>query len=135
MRKVNKAAVIKGKIPFGNGKVYPTDRYYIVLDEEEEHYYLINCSSIKGKENKLIMPSNTEIIDCIPPLKVKSMAKMDEVYKVNKKCASIFKTLPCNLKNNSFNKLKKEFETYLSLKHVSNPTIITYDYDDLSKCN
>lgn len=135
MVSIDKATVCRGKIPFANGQIYGTDRYYVVIETDNEYYYLLNCSSIRGKRKKLMLKSNTELEDCIPPLKEESMVKMDEIYKLPKSCSSLFYILNNTLKKHSFKKLEQDFQEYLELKYVNKPSIITYSFEDLKNHN
>ncbi|MDW4039834.1 hypothetical protein QI322_04430 [Staphylococcus saprophyticus] len=135
MNNIEKATVLKGKIPFANGQIYGTDRYYVVVKIDSEHYYLLNCSSVRGKQNKLMLKSNTELNDCIPPLKERTMVKMDEIYKIPKSCSSLLNILKYTLKSHSFQKLEQEFSEYTEMRFVSKPSIISYSYEEIEKCN
>lgn len=135
MINIEKATVCKGKIPFANGQIYGTDRYCVVVDADSEYYYLLNCSSIRGKRKKMMLKSNTELEDCIPPLKEKSMVKMDEIYKLPKSCCSLLNILSNTLKSHSFKKLEEDFQEYIEMKFVNKPSIISYSYEDIKEHN
>lgn len=127
--------VYKGKIPFGNGKVHSTDRYFIVAKIDEHKCYLLNCSSIRKKKRKLMFASNTELEQCIPPLKEKTMVKMDEIYQVEVDCLNILQPLPSTLTDSTYKKFMKDFKSYIERKHVVDPTIFEYSYGDIVTCN
>lgn len=135
MSAINKGDVIKGRIPFANGSITQYDRYYIVLENKDGNLLLMNCSSIQGKENKLLLPSNVELNNCIPPLCVRTMAKLDELYKIPVTCENLFEIKKPKLSNESYYGLLQDLNSYIKLKHNVNPTIISYSYKDILKCN
>ena len=127
--------VYKGKIPFGNGQVHSTDRYFIVAQVDEKHCYLLNCSSIRKKRRKLMFPSNTELNQCIPPLKEKTMVKMDEIYQVEIDSLNILQPLPSTLTDSTYAEFVIDFKEYIEMEHVVDPKIYEYSYEDISACN
>lgn len=135
MSSINKGHVVKGKIPFANGSVTQYNRYYIVLEIEDDSLFLINCSSVQGKENKLLLPSNVELNNCIPPLMVPTMVKMDELYKIPAICENLFEIKKPQLNKDSFDELLNNLNSYVESKYTSQPTIISYSYEEISKCN
>lgn len=71
------------KIPFENGSITPYPRFYVVVEITDHHtFYCLNMSSIRGKEWKLYYPSNKEIFNCIPPMRKRTMVKLDEEYEI-----------------------------------------------------
>lgn len=71
--------VIKCKMPFEDGTVNDYQRYFLVLKAEEQ-VTCLNVSSVKGKEKKLLFPSNKEIIEYNPPFPFRTMVKLDSLY-------------------------------------------------------
>ncbi|WP_342532800.1 hypothetical protein MHB40_15085 [Lysinibacillus sp. FSL K6-0057] len=72
------------QLPFADNGVVSYKRPYLVIGEENNFLLLLNVSSSKGKEHKLLLDSNEEIIKYKPPFKLKSFVKFDALYKVEK---------------------------------------------------
>lgn len=72
------------RLPFADNGVLSGRRTFLVIGEEDGYILLLNVSSTKGKEHRLIHDSNEEIIHYNPPFKVSSFVKLDALYKVEK---------------------------------------------------
>ncbi len=78
------------QLPFADNGVVSYKRPYLVIGEENNFLLLLNVSSTKGKEHKLLFDSNEEIVKYKPPFIFKSFVKLDALYKVEK-CPTLFK--------------------------------------------
>lgn len=135
MSNIQAGQVIFGNIPFANGNITSYRRYYVVFKVTSNYIYLLNCSSIEGKEHKLLLPSNEKLDNCIPPLTKNTMIKMDEIYAIPVNCESLFEIKTPSLSIKTFEKVKTDLKNFINIKHVANPTIIRYTYGQISNCN
>ena len=71
-----------GSIRFVDGIMPAYDRPYLVVGVYDDHIDVLNVSSIKGKEHKLLFPSNREIVHYSPPFSVPSFVKLDSLVSV-----------------------------------------------------
>ncbi len=71
------------KLPFANGAPCFSKRPFLVIDKKDQTLDLLNISSTKGKERKLLFPSNLRIKKFYPPLDNPSFIKMDELYTID----------------------------------------------------
>lgn len=69
--------IIKGKLPFRDGKTPLYKRPYLVIKIDGDKVDLLNVSSTSGKEWKLTMASNLAILNYNPPLVKSSFVKLD----------------------------------------------------------
>lgn len=60
---------------------------------------------------------------------------MDKIYKIPKSCSSLLNILNDTLKSHSFQKLEQEFSEYTEMRFVSKPSIISFSYEEIEKCN
>jgi len=67
-------------LPFANGTPCKYKRPFLVINKYDNILELLNVSSIKGKEKKLLYPSNEKIKKYFPPLDYPSFIKKDELY-------------------------------------------------------
>ncbi len=74
--------VLALSLPFANGTPCNYKRPFLVIDKNENTLDLLNVSSVRGKERKLLFPSNEKINDFNPPLDQPSFIKMDELYTI-----------------------------------------------------
>jgi hypothetical protein len=71
------------KLPFANGTPCFSKRPFLVIDKHNDTLDLLNVSSSRGKEKKLLYASN-ESINCYdPPLDQPSFLKLDELYTID----------------------------------------------------
>ena len=72
------------RIPFADATITPYLRYYVVIKADFSKFSCLNLSSIEGKEHKLAFPSNKEVDNCVPPMFVRTMVKLDEEYVISR---------------------------------------------------
>lgn len=68
------------KLDFCDGGVANYKRPFLVIDKNDKYVYLLNVSSIQGKEHKLGMRSNKAIDRYKPPFLKSSFVKLDSMY-------------------------------------------------------
>lgn len=73
---------ILGKIRFRDGEMPAYDRTYLVVAVGVDYLEVVNVSSIKGKERKLLFPSNELLKKYRPPFMVPSFVKLDSLVRV-----------------------------------------------------
>lgn len=73
---------ILGKIRFKDGVMPAYDRTYLVVAVGADYLEVVNVSSIKGKERKLLFPSNEPLKKYKPPFMVPSFVKLDSLVRV-----------------------------------------------------
>lgn len=106
---MKKGDILYCKIPFKNGSITPYPRFYVVVEVTDTIFKCLNMSSIRGKERKLLYPSNKEIFNCIPPMRKRTMIKLDEEYEIELNEHAESKVF------NSFNaEITSQIEEYLS---------------------
>jgi len=71
------------KLPFASGFPCLYKRPFLVIERNDETLDLINISSSRGKERKLLFESNESIEEYFPPLDEPSFIKMDELYTID----------------------------------------------------
>ncbi|MCD8377769.1 MAG: hypothetical protein LUB59_03160 [Candidatus Gastranaerophilales bacterium] len=71
-----------GKIRFPDGEFPDYERPYLVVAVNEEHIEILTVSSVAGKEWKLTIPTNMEIINYDPPFPKRTFVKLDSLQKV-----------------------------------------------------
>lgn len=74
---------VLGKIRFADGQMPQYKRTYLVINVKEDYIELLNVSSIKGKEHKLLYPTNLKITKYNPPFMKPSFVKLDSLVKVH----------------------------------------------------
>lgn len=76
-----------GKIRFKDGAMPEYDRTYLVVnvgqDKGIDYIEVLNVSSIKGKERKLLYSTNEKINHHWPPFKKPSFVKLDSLTRVS----------------------------------------------------
>jgi len=81
---------ILGKIRFRDGEMPAYDRTYLVVAVDSYYLEVVNVSSIKGKERKLLFPSNEPLKKYKPPFMVPSFVKLDSLVRVQlSDCANL----------------------------------------------
>lgn len=113
--------VLALKFPFANGTPCNTKRPFLVIDKKDGNLDLLNISSTRGKERKLLFSSNEKIINWDPPLDQPSFLKMDELYTIDyfeELYKSIYKgRSPIN--SDEFSRLVGEFMKYQERQEVT----------------
>lgn len=71
-----------GKIRFKDGAMPEYDRTYLVVTVEQDYIEVLNVSSIRGKEHKLLFETNEKINQNWPPFKWPSFVKLDSLTRV-----------------------------------------------------
>lgn len=72
-----------GRIRFVDGDFSAYDRLYPVVGKDNGYIEILNVSSVCGKEWKLAMPSNMEIIHYDPPFPKRTFVKLDSFQRVS----------------------------------------------------
>lgn len=106
--------VLALRLPFANGNLCKTKRPFLVLKNENNNLELLNISSTKGKERKLLYSSNVKINNYYPPLDYPSFLKLDELYIISHfddLKNSVYKGRDPII-TNEFNRLYHEFCVY-----------------------
>lgn len=108
------------QLPFADNGVLSSRRTFLVIGEEDNYVLMLNVSSTRGKEHKLLFDSNEEIINYNPPFEVKSFVKFDALYKVEK-CTTLSRFTLCrgqSLDSNEFSRLYALYLNYVQGKRV-----------------
>lgn len=77
------------RLPYADNGRLSKRRTFLTIGEEGNYILLLNVSTTRGKENKLLYSSNQRIIKYNPPFKWESFVKLDSIYKVEK-CPELF---------------------------------------------
>lgn len=111
-------------------------RYMLVIncDDENNIIEMINVSSVKGKEHKLLYDSNIEIKN-YNPLPVPTFAKLDTLYTIDNfsdlsNCISFNGT---KIDNSEIANIK--LERYKYIKNSNSTNVINYSESDFKKSN
>ncbi len=72
-----------GKIRFPDGEFPAYERPYLVVGIDGEYIEILTVSSVAGKEWKLTLPANKEILKYDPPFPRRTFAKLDSLPKVH----------------------------------------------------
>lgn len=72
-----------GRIRFVDGEFPKYDRLYLVVGVDNGYIDILNVSSVIGKEWKLAIPSNMEIINYDPPFPQRTFVKLDSLQRVS----------------------------------------------------
>lgn len=73
-----------GKIRFPDGAFPAYERPYLVVGVSGEYIKILTVSSVVGKEWKLAIPTNIEIINHDPPFPQRSFVKLDSLQEIHK---------------------------------------------------
>lgn len=76
--------VLALNLPFANGAPCKYKRPFLVIDKNSSTLDLLNIASVKGKERKLLFPSNELIKVFNPPLDQPSFIQKDELYTISR---------------------------------------------------
>ena len=72
-----------GRVQFPDGECPAYDRPYLVVGIDGEYVEILTVSSIAGKEWKLTLPTNREIVKYNPPFPKRTFVKLDSLQKVH----------------------------------------------------
>lgn len=67
-------------LDFADGGLCNYKRTFLIIEVLEKEVFLLNISSLEGKERKLAFPSNERLYRYRPPFMRKSFFKMDALY-------------------------------------------------------
>ena len=70
---------VLGRIRFVDGTIPAYDRTYLVVNVEADYIEVLNVSSIRGKEKKLMYPTNKALQKYNPPFRKPSFVKLDSL--------------------------------------------------------
>lgn len=72
-----------GRIRFLDGEFPVYDRPYLIVNVDGEYIEILTVSSLAGKEWKLTLPTNREIINYDPPFPKRTFVKLDSLQKTH----------------------------------------------------
>lgn len=75
---------VLGKIRFVDGSMPDYDRPYLIVKITEAEVFLLNVSSVRGKEWKLALKSNYGLKQYRPPFIKPSFVKLDSLVRISK---------------------------------------------------
>lgn len=75
---------VLGRIRFVDGTMPDYDRTYLIIAVSNDYIEVLNVSSIRGKERKLVFPTNERIRNYNPPFVMPSFVKLDSLTRVPK---------------------------------------------------
>lgn len=78
---IEKGHILNFNPPKLDGDFVSDKRRYMVITDDNEELEMINISSLKGKERKLMFPGNIKLYNREPFL-APSFAKIDTIYKI-----------------------------------------------------
>lgn len=82
-----------GKVRFVDGTMPEYSRTYLVVCVEQDRIGLLNVSSSKGKEHKLLFDTNNKIEKYQPPFLMPSFVKLDSLTFISHRDASSLRLL------------------------------------------
>lgn len=111
-------------------------RYMLVINSDDENntIEMINVSSIKGKEHKLLYDSNIEIKN-YNPLPVPTFAKLDTLYTIDN-FSDLSNCISFNgnkIDNSEIANIK--LERYKYIRNSNSTNVINYSESDFKKYN
>lgn len=71
-----------GRVRFPDGEFPAYDRPYLVVGIGGDYIEILTVSSVEGKEWKLTLPTNKEIINYNPPFPRRTFVKLDSLQRV-----------------------------------------------------
>lgn len=98
-------------IKFVDGDIPAYPRPYLIVEVGFDYIDVLNISSIKGKERKLLLPTNKEIINYNPPFIKPSFVKLDSLTRVYSNEFYLISHILCNgnkLDSNELNNIKSK---------------------------
>ena len=98
-----------GRIRFRDGAMPEYDRPYLVVSVSDTYIEILNVSSIRGKEKKLLYPTNFALVHYNPPFLKPSFVKLDSLTRINKSECSRLRLLcgGARLNNDDLNEVKR----------------------------
>ncbi len=72
-----------GKIRFPDGEFPAYDRPYLIVGVDGDYIEILTASSVAGKEWKLTLPFNREIVNYNPPFPRRTFVKLDSLQRVH----------------------------------------------------
>lgn len=72
-----------GMVRFQGGEFPKYIRPYLIVSVEEDFIELLTVSTIAGKEWKLTLPTNKELINYNPPFPKRTFVKLDSLQRVH----------------------------------------------------
>jgi|SRR5699024_4436725 len=126
--------VLALRLPFANGNLCNFKRPFLVISKDGNNLSLLNISSTKGKERKLLFDSNCKIVDYYPPLDKPSFVKLDELYKIehfDTLYQSIYKGRE-GINNGELKRLMSEYNNYKTKYQVR---LVTRSIDQVKRDN
>lgn len=72
-----------GRICFPDGGVPAYDRPYLIIGVDGDYLEILTVSSVDGKEWKLTLPTNKEILKYDPPFPKRTFVKLDSLQRVH----------------------------------------------------
>lgn len=133
--------IVKGqglmcKMDFVDGKECTYDRTFLVVDTDinDNTVTVLNVSSVKKKEHKLLYPSNKRIISYNPPFYLSSFVKLDGIYIIEHSSHLTSKLLAGGktLSSPELSRIEAELLTYSQTKDVQN---VYYDTNQFKAFN
>lgn len=82
-----------GRIPFTDGTMPLKPRPYLVVSVTSDTIGLLVVSTVRGKEHKLLFPTNREMNNYNPPFLQRSFAKLDSLQHIPVSRLSEFRVL------------------------------------------
>lgn len=100
------------KLPFKNGGITEKPRCYLIVKVNENYVGILNSSTIKGKEHKLLYDSTYKIVNYNPPYKQPSFIKLDSYLEFKISELPKYKITKDILNSNDLNKILDLFPTF-----------------------
>ncbi|MBR3152944.1 MAG: hypothetical protein IKF52_05025 [Clostridia bacterium] len=135
--KIEEGHLLKFIPPILDGNSYGNKKRYMLVincDNENNTIEMINVSSIKGKEHKLLYDSNIEIKN-YNPLPVPTFAKLDTLYTIDN-FSDLQKFMSFNgtkISNSEISNIK--LQRYNYIKNCNPTNVINYSETDFKKTN
>ena len=112
---IEKGQILNFNPPKLDGNFVSDKRRYMVITNDNEELEMINISSLKGKERKLMFPGNIKLYNREPFL-APSFAKVDTIYKMEyfPKLEEFISFGGEKLNEEDFNNILSEREKYIT---------------------
>lgn len=124
------------KIPFADGAPCINNRPFLVINTniEKKSIELLNVSSIRGKEHKILFDSNEVIYNYKPPFKFPSFVKLDALYTIE-----YFPELESKITHNGDTIHPDEFrriiDRFYAYRFTNDILTASYNQDDIKSLN